>query len=213
MPLLLDLKPGEWVVRGVEDPSLLTDACWPRGVSQACGIDVLAAVQAPRASRGSLWDYSRLFSFVRERYDMVIVDLGDALDEVAAAAVGMADRLWVVAAPESPSLALIARRVRAFERDGHRVDHLEVILNRYVAEEGSVADLAAAVGRPLGAVLPEDSKAVKEALRHCRLVGSKSVIGREISKLALKFLQSVDPGFQPPAPPSLRKLVTNALGF
>lgn len=212
LPVLLNLKPGEYGVQGVGDPTLLTETSWPRGVSKTCGMDVLAATP-PQVARGSLWDYHRLLGFARERYEVVVVDLRDTVDEVASAVIGNSDRLYLVTTPEPASLGLLGRRLWEMEHEAIRTDHVDYVLNRHAPDDGPVKDLSAAIRRRFSAVLPDDSRAVKDATRNCRLAAPKTPFGREVASLARTFLEAVSPAELPPSPPSLRKLVTNVLGL
>ena len=162
-----------------------------------------------------MWDFHRLLGIARERYDVVVVDLRDVVDEVATAVIRDADRLYIVTTPEPASLSLIQRRLRELEHEGIRVDHIEFVLNRQTADDDPVRELSAAIRHNFTVVIPEDSPSVKEAARRCRLVAPKSAFRREAVALARTFLEMTEPGTVPAPRPSrsIRKLVTNALGL
>ena len=88
--MLYNLRPSYSIMDALEDSHRLTDETWSEMVTHTGGIDVLSSVSRLGVRKVSPWGYQRLLSFVRTRYDIVIGDLpevvNDATEVVARAA-------------------------------------------------------------------------------------------------------------------------------
>ena len=72
------------------------------------GSNVLGTPRAKRAQMFSQWDCRRLLGFARERYDFVVADLPEIVNDATEAIVREAMAVFVVCTPEIPSLFLRA---------------------------------------------------------------------------------------------------------
>ena len=102
--MLYNLRPAYSIMDALEDSHRLTDQAWNEMVMRTGGIDVLSSVSRLGVRKVSPWGYQRLLSFVRNRYDVVIADLPEVVN----------DATEVVSAPPIRSLSSPHRQLRHF---------------------------------------------------------------------------------------------------
>ena len=119
--MLYNLRPAYSIMDALEDSHRLTDESWNEMVTHAGGIDVLSSVSRMGVRQVSPWGYQRLLSFVRSRYDVVIGDLPEVVNDATEIVARAAQAVFVVTTPCSPSLYLASRRRYELEARGvHR---------------------------------------------------------------------------------------------
>ncbi len=128
--MLYNVQPARSIVDALEDSDRLTDQSWQQVVMNVDGIDVLSSL-GPRGVRTvTPWAYQRLLTFVRSRYDVVIGDLPEVVNDATEVVVRSASAIFVVTSPSTPSLYLAARRRDELEKRGVGVGKIKMILNR-----------------------------------------------------------------------------------
>ena len=167
---------------------------WSGAVSPSHGIDILPTGGSPQTLRGARWDFYRLLRFAREQYEVVVVDLPAAIDEVAESVIAEADRVVMVCTPETSSLGLISRRMRDLEAGGTRHGHLRLLVNRYSAGDPAPSEMSRLARREVTALLPEDVLAAKTSCRASTLLSPDSRLQTGIMDLAGALLQMEAPG-------------------
>ena len=94
------------------------------------------------------------------------------------------DTLYVVTAPELPSLHLARRSIAGLDRTSELKDRVRVVLNRSSLHDplrGS--DIAKLFNRPVDAVIPNDYLALQEAMKLAVPVNPKTRLGQAIRSL------------------------------
>ncbi len=128
--MLFKVQPAHSIVDALEESDRLTDGYWKQLVTKAGDIDVLSSL-GPRGVRTvSAWAYQRLLTFARSRYDIVIGDLPEAVNDATEVVVKSAKAVFIVTAPSTPSLYLAARRRHDLETRGVGSGKIKVVLNR-----------------------------------------------------------------------------------
>ncbi|MBI3697223.1 MAG: AAA family ATPase, partial [Acidobacteria bacterium] len=108
--VLLKLNGEYSILDALENAMLLDGALWNRIVVKAHGLELLVSPR-PRASTMVSWaSYHQLLQFVRPRYDTVVVDLPELVNEATVEVVRRARRVFIVTTPELPSLVLARQR-------------------------------------------------------------------------------------------------------
>ncbi len=184
LALMLNLNPKGSIVDALENAARLSDPLWSLYICQGQGIDVLGTPRAKRAQMFSQLDYRHVLGFARERYDFVVVDLPEIINDATEAIVREAKTVFVVCTPEMPSLFLARRRIFELQTRGVKESSLGVVLNRCVSEGIQVAEAERVLQRPLSAVLPNDYAAVQEALREAGLLRGSSEIAKAFEAFA-----------------------------
>jgi MinD-like ATPase involved in chromosome partitioning or flagellar assembly len=133
--ILYGLRSGYSIMDALEDSHRLTDETWSEMVTHTGGIDVLSSVSRLGVRKVSPWGYQRLLSFVRSRYDVVIADLPEVVNDATEVVARAAQSVFVVTAPCSPSLYLATRRRYDLEARGVAAGKVKYIVNRKTARD------------------------------------------------------------------------------
>ena len=128
--MLYKIRPEFSIMDALEDSHRLTDESWKRLATSVDGIDVLPSVSQQGVRQVSPWAYQRLLAFVRTRYDLIICDLPEVVNEATEVVVRAARAVMVVTTPSVPSLRLAARRRSDLESRGVGVTKVKYILSR-----------------------------------------------------------------------------------
>jgi len=128
--MLYNLRPTYSIMDALEDSHRLSDDSWNEMITHVGGIDVLSSVSRLGVRQVSPWGYQRLLSFVRSRYDVIIGDLPEVVDDATEVVARAAQAIFVVTAPCSPSLYLATRRRYDLETRGVGATKVKYIINR-----------------------------------------------------------------------------------
>lgn len=128
--MLYRIRPQHSIMDALEDSHRLSDESWKRLTTRVQGIDVLPSVSQQGVRRVSPWDYQRLLAFARSRYDLIICDLPEVVNEATEVVVRAAKAVLVVTTPSVPSLRLAARRRHDLEARGVGATKVRYILSR-----------------------------------------------------------------------------------
>jgi MinD-like ATPase involved in chromosome partitioning or flagellar assembly len=162
--MLYNLHPSYSIMDALEDSHRLTDENWSEMVTRTGGIDVLSSVSRLGVRKVSPWGYQRLLSFVRNRYDIVIGDLPEVVNDATEVVARAAQAVFIVTAPSNPSLFLATRRRYDLEARGVGAAKVKYILNRKAPdrevprEAGWVIDAEKIAAIPLDASLLDASE-------------------------------------------------------
>lgn len=195
MAALLDLDPQNCVLDALESSQWLCDAAWCRLVLDVSGFDLLPMPITKRVEKHSRWEYQRLLTFARSRYDLVLVDLPEIFDESAEGVLTQASSVYLVVAPERCSLLLANRRLDDLVLRGAVEARIRLLLNR--CPPGETAETEKLLGRPAYAVLPGDDSYSRRGPSAAWLADRQS----ELVKAVRTFAGSVAGLESLPAPP------------
>ena len=128
--MLYNIRPEYSIMDALEDSHRLSDERWKQLATRLDGIDVLPSVSQQGVRQVSPWAYHRLLAFARSRYDLVICDLPEVVNEATEVVVRAAKAVLVVTTPSMPSLHLAARRRHDLEKRGVGASNVKYVLNR-----------------------------------------------------------------------------------
>jgi pilus assembly protein CpaE len=178
-------------------------------VKHKSGMDILAGsdqFDRPGAADGGAIE--ELFRLLARQYEYILVDAGSQINSVTVAALYTADRIFLVANPDVPSVRNAQRlldRVRQLGACGERV---RVLLNR-AAEPYPIPpkQIEAALGHPIHHTFPSDYKTVSTALNSgvpLALTGNSDIAAQfdHFTRLILE----PDAAAPAPAPSARRRL-------
>jgi septum formation inhibitor-activating ATPase MinD len=164
------------------------------------GLDVLLSGR-PRKSILPLWsNYHQLLDFAAGRYDHILVDLPEVVNDATEEILRRAKFVFVVCTPETPSLKLAQRRCTELESRGIPASRIGIIVNRWHETDVKEADVEDVLEHGVAAIFPNDYASVQEATRNCRLVDSGTELGKTYLSLARILAGEPDP-YSPDAPP------------
>ncbi len=189
---LLRLESEYSVTDALDNAGRLDGTLWTRLVTRAHGLDFLPALRS-RPTRVFNWsDYHLLLLFARSRYDTVVVDLPEVVNDATAEIVRRA-RVFVVCTAELPSLLLARQRARDLAARGIPAERVEFILNRWNRHDTNVEQLEEFLERPVTTSFHNDYQSVHRAIQEGRLVGSRSELGRSFSRFAREMAGPPEP--------------------
>ncbi|MGP0075825.1 MAG: CpaE family protein [Bryobacteraceae bacterium] len=180
--MLYNLRPNYSIMDAVEDSHRLTDENWHEMVAHTGGIDVLSSVSRLGVRQVSPWGYQRLLSFVRSRYDVVIADLPEVVDNATEVVVRAAQAVFIVTAPSSPSLFLATRRRYDLEARGVGATKVKYIVNRKTLDRAIPREAGWAIDAEKIAAIPVDPSLVDASEFKVDLVDSATIA--EYTKVA-----------------------------
>ncbi|MEP7365608.1 MAG: hypothetical protein ABI972_20325 [Acidobacteriota bacterium] len=131
-----------------------------------------------------------LLSAARKKYQSVCVDVSEALEEHAVAAMQEAREIFLVCTPEVQVLYLARKRLMELERLGLS-GRVRVIVNRATTNSHvTPAQVAELLGVPEYLPMANDYKRVSEAWVSGERIAPKSELGRDIRTLAAWMAQA-----------------------
>ena len=208
----LKLDPGLSILDALENVGSLDEKQWNRMAQHGHGFDLLLTTRAKKVAIVSPWEYQRLLAFVSPRYDTVLVDLPEVVNDATEAIVTRAKTVYVVCTNELTSLFLARRRLHELTTRGVEESRLGLILNRYTDTFESVEEIQDLVGRQITVVLPNDYQRLREATLGEGLVDGASELGRAYTAFA-RHLTGVEPTVTLPDVPLEKKEASNVKEF
>jgi Flp pilus assembly CpaE family ATPase len=186
LPVLLKLDPKQSIVDALELSDSLDDKIWEGLVTKAQGLDLLPTPWGKASSHFTPWEYHRLLAFASPRYDFVIVDLPEVVNDCTEAIVTRASRVHIVCTSENSSVFLARRRIHELEARTVKHDRVRVLLNRHQPGE-SLDEIELLIGRKLAGALPNDYGQVRAATAAGRVVDPACELGRAYRRFAAEL--------------------------
>jgi pilus assembly protein CpaE len=135
-------------------------------VKHKSGLEILAGSEhfdRPGASDAS--GMEELFRLLARQYEFIVVDAGNQINACAVSALYTADRMFLVANPDVPSVRNAQRLLERVRELGASGDRVRLLLNR-AAEPFPIEpkQIETALGHPVHHTFPSDYKTVSTAL-------------------------------------------------
>src|SRR6266851_9138971 len=209
--LFLGIRPRYTVVDAIDNLHRLDrEFLRELAAKHKSGLEVLAGsdhFDRPGATDGG--GIEELFRLLTRQYEYLVVDAGSQINSCTVAALYTADRMFLVANPDVPSVRNAQRlleRVRDLGACGERV---RLLLNR-AAEPYPIPpkQIEAALGHPIHHTFPSDYKTVSAALNSgvpLALSGDSDIA----NQFALFSRRVLDPTIEAAAPPAAKKGLLN----
>jgi len=148
------------------------------------GVDFLLTRREQTAYLPRWHDYHHLLSFVSQRYDTVMVDMPDRINDATAEVVQSAKRVYVTTTPEILSLGLAKERIAELHAMGVEASSVRVIVNRQHSTDMQLRQIEEILNCPVELVIPNDYPAVRAATLSRTFVDSGTSLGRSYEKCA-----------------------------
>ena len=174
----------------VRNTQRLDQSYW-RGLVSNGVYSGLEIITAPFLSSRPILNPEQLrfvLSFVRTRYDWVVLDLGRSLNPVSTAAIEDIDDLFLVVTLEVPALHQAKLIAQKLLDSGYHTDRLHLLLNRAPKRyDITVEELEKMLGVPVYTSLPSDYHSLNESYSEGKLVDRGSALGKSFVRLATKI--------------------------
>jgi pilus assembly protein CpaE len=190
----LDLRPEQSICKTLSDADAAETLIWSQHVRRKAGIDFLLTNRQQTGLDPEWHSYSHLLSFVAPRYERVLVDLPEVVNDATAEIVQSAETVYVVTTPEMLSLRLARQRID--ELQGVQVERarIKILVNRWHKEDLKPREIAEILDCPVAFALPNDYREVSNAVAARSFVEPDNKLGRAYRSWAGSIVGS-------PAPP------------
>lgn len=181
------------IIQALEACDNLSDKLWQKMVWTDRGMDLLLTGRRRSGATPafSSWDFLRMLSFAARRYDAVIVDLPEALEDVFGVIRERADFKFIVCNPDPISAMMARRRIDEMETGGAEAKNLGVIVNKVGPKPMAKDAIEQIVRRPVVLELPIDEDPNAEVSLLDTLLQRRSKILKGYRKLAEAIDQQV----------------------
>ncbi len=158
LPYWFDIEPEPSIIEALEACNSLNEQTWRTLVHRFRGFDVILT---PRNRRNqpyqySSWDFLRMLGYAARKYDAVIVDLPEIIEEEFEVARERADFKFVVCTGDRVSAAMARRRIDEMESGGADLTNVALILNKLGQGSLTKPQVEKIVRRPVALELPRD---------------------------------------------------------
>lgn len=157
---------------------------WPQHICRKDDIDFLVTDRDRRMSRPEWHSYHHLLTFLSRRYDHVILDLPELVNDATAEAVRSASMVYVMTTPEVLSLALAKERLADLEFAQVGRSRIRILVNRRHPDDPSSQHISEFLGCPVGAVFPDDYRAANAATTAQSFVATNTHLGKSYLSFA-----------------------------
>ncbi|MBI3472724.1 MAG: hypothetical protein HY013_15315 [Candidatus Solibacter usitatus] len=204
---LLQVEPAASILDLLDKASTVDALEWRSSVAHALGVDLLLTNRPLERAWADWSGYHHLLQFAAPRYDAILADLPEVVNDAMLEVVRRAGAVFVVTTAELPSLALARHRLRALRHHGVDPGRIRVIVNRWHRNDPKPEQVGELLEQPVASVLPNDYRAVSKATRESGLVDRNTELGKAILSLARKL-----GGLDGPAPEPSRGLLGRLRG-
>jgi Flp pilus assembly CpaE family ATPase len=171
-------------------------------------LDLLPTDRSKKLPLPSWLDYYDLMKFVIPKYDRVVVDLPEVVNDATAELVHYALAVYVVCTSELPSLTLAEQRLKELAAKGLPSGRAQIIVNRWHKGDISVREVEDLLKAKVAAVFQNDYRTVHKST----LAGSAVKLDSDLGKAFLNFAKKLDGPQTPDKGPSQGSLsLLNAL--
>lgn len=190
MSALLDVKPKIPLIDALQNADSLDYSMWLNYVVQSNGIDLLPADRVKKSPLPSWMHYHQLLRFAASRYQVLLVDLPEIVNEATSEIVQYARCTFIVCTPELTSLKLAEQRLHELKAKGAPHERLKIVLNRWHKSDMSPQEVAELLNHPVACVIRNDYRAVSRAIGASRPVNLDTDVGRALVEFATKLVGS-----------------------
>ncbi len=148
----------------------------------------IAVLPAPASPLRQLPEPDRVGAFLdsaRQSFDWVLADLPPVFERLSLFVMSQADRVYLLATPELPTLHLSRKALAALQQLGFPSERVRIVLNRVDRRgETALASVERLFPASLEARLPDDSFAIQTAMLDGAAVGAGTEYGKAVAALA-----------------------------
>ncbi|MGH9720853.1 MAG: AAA family ATPase, partial [Bryobacteraceae bacterium] len=163
LSILLDVTPSCPVLELLENSSSLDFSRLSSSVVRAFGVEFLLTNRIKKRPLPLWSDYHQLLQFAMPKYDLILVDLPEVVNDGTTEIVRRARSVVVVCTPELASIALAEQRITELKSRGVPTGRIGIVLNRFHKSGMKPAEIESILNQSIVAVVPNDYKAVNRA--------------------------------------------------
>lgn len=192
LSMVLNVQPRAPLIDVLHNASDLDYSAWDSCIVHAHAMDLLLTDRSKKLPLPSWINYHQLLRFVSPRYDRVVVDLPEIVNDATADLVHYAKTVFVVCTPELSSLTLAGQRLKELEAKGLPRDRIQIVLNRWHRDDINTSEVESLLNAKVAVVIQNDYKAVHGATTAGQPIKPQSKLGQTFSKFA-QMLEEASP--------------------
>lgn len=197
LSVVINATPENSILDVLHSTDQLQTLIWDHHVVKTRGIDFLLS-KREKTDRLPQWhDYYHLLQFLTPRYERILVDLPEVINEATVEVVLTAQSVFVVVTPELPSVRLAERRLEELKDIGVAQDRVKVLLNRWHSSGLRLSDIEDALQQPVAAVFPNDYPAVMNSIINAAFVDPNTELGQAYRSFAGFLIGTEEAPFPP----------------
>lgn len=193
LSVLINATPRHSIMDVLENSGSLDYSGWTNYKVRAQGVDFLLAKRPKRPVHPAWSDYHQLLQFALPRYDTIVVDLPEVINDATVEIVRRASSVFAVCTPEVPSLELAKQRWQELRGRGVSSERFSILLNRWQKDGMQAAEVETMLGLAVTAVFPNDYKSVLMATVGSQLVNRDTDLGKAFLSFARKLSGVAEP--------------------
>lgn len=194
---LLGVKPMFSVLDVLEHSSQLDYSQWSKYVTSSHGLDLLLSNRKRKPDQPSWANYHHLLDFAATRYDNILVDLPEVINDATVEIVRRAKQVFIVCTPEMASLTLAPQRCQELRSRGIPPEKILVLLNRWRKGEPTAADVEGLLNHGVSSVFGNDYWKVCAAARKHAFVDPSTNLGKSFAAFARKLSGAPETSYRP----------------
>src|SRR5258708_7496457 len=194
---LLNVSPSLPLVDALARARGLDYSMWTKCVAPAAGVDGPPTHRAKVRPLPSWMNYHQLLRFALGRYDQVVFDLPEVINDATEELVRGAHAVLVICTPELLSLTLARSRLAELSRRKIPSERVHVVVNRLHNHDMTLEDIEEFLKYKVVATLPNDYKSVNKSIVGGVLIPPDSELVRGIGALS-KWLAGESPDVPKP---------------
>ncbi|GEM_PF-714778 len=157
---------------------------WGNCVTSVAGVDFILSSGAIPSPFPEWSHYFALLRFCASRYDSMIFDLPELVNDSTEEVVRRARRVYVVATQEPVALKLAERRCNELQSWGVSEDRIRLVINRWNSRDTAEAEVCAIAAREVACKVPNDYQRARAVQRAELPVPATTPLGKALLSLA-----------------------------
>jgi Flp pilus assembly CpaE family ATPase len=182
--IALGMKHQWSILDALENSAHLDYSYWMKCVASAGNLDTLVSDRSKPNKLPSWTNYHHLLDFAASRYDQILVDLPEVVNDATVEIVRRAERVFVVCTPERASLALAPQRCGELERRGISPAKIRLLINRWHRADPGAKEVEAQLNHHVSGVFGNDYATVRNAANDHTFVNPESKLGKSFATFA-----------------------------
>lgn len=179
-----------------------------RNLTQQHGVDFLLSTRSLDAELPEWINYFQLLNFVRDSYDLILVDLPELINPATVEVVRRAKKIFPVCTTDLTSLKLTEQRLVELARLHVQDERIGLLVNRVSRTSPPLAEIEQTFGRKVAHSFPNDYPAVAQSIREASPIRPESELARAFQTFAAT-LAGVE--IAPPPPLTLKEKLKGLL--
>ncbi len=210
--LLLDATPDGTVESLLGNAADIDVFRWDNCTVKAHGVDWLLSGRRIDLPLPAWEHWYQLLNFAKDRYDVILVDLPEVVNDASVEMVRRSRMVFCVATPEVLSLKLTQQRMAELNRWAIATERVALIVNRHHGADPAPAELGSTLGCPVFKAIPNHYQTIRDAVMTGAPVPATSKLGKVFSELAVA-LDSSGPLTAAPVPAGWTNRLKGMLGM